>query len=339
MPLTAFTDKLRDGGNLSAVEAEAAFGAIFTGGVADEALCAFLAALHNKGETAEEILGAVRSMRAKAVTISAPAGAIDIVGTGGDGRGTLNISTATAFVVAACGVPVAKHGNRAATSKSGSSDVLAALGVNLDAPFPVLEECLAEIGLCFLFAPRHHPAMRHVVAARKAVGTRTIFNLLGPLTNPANVKRHLIGVYEAAWLRPMAGTLSALGSEAAWVAHGQDGTDEISISTASDIVALKNGGIEAFSIAPAEAGLALSPAEAIKGGEAAANAEALRAVLAGAKNAYCDAVIFNAAAALVMAGKASSLRGGAAMATQAIDNGAAQDILDRLVHMTNKVPA
>ena len=245
--------------DLTRDEFRAAFDEIFAGNVPAESVAAFLLALHEKGETVDELLGAVGSMRAHAVTITAPPGTIDIVGTGGDAHGTLNISTAVALTVAACGVPVAKHGNRASSSKSGSSDVLAALGINLDADFKALEECLAAARCCFLHAPRHHPAMHHVAEVRRTLGVRTIFNLLGPLTNPANVKHHLIGVYDLEWLGPMAEALKTLGSEAAWLAHGHDGMDEITTTSPTDIVELRQGMISHFTLEPEHVGLPRAP--------------------------------------------------------------------------------
>ena len=339
MSLAPTLHKLREKENLSVAETRAVFDQIFAGEVPEASIGAFLLALHRKGETVDEILGAVTSMRSKAVTISAPPHALDIVGTGGDARGTLNISTAAALVVAACGVPVAKHGNRAATSKSGSSDVLAALGINLEPPFEILEQCLSEANLCFLFAPRHHPAMRHVAAIRKKLGVRTIFNLLGPLTNPANVKRHVIGVYSADWLVPMAEVLHALDSESAWLTHGQDGMDEITTVTPSDIVTLQGDTIAKFTLSPQEAGITPPAPEEIQGGDARANAAAMTRLLAGEKSAYRDIVILNAAAALVLSGKASDIRQGVTRAAESLDTGAARDILRKLIDVTNRASA
>jgi anthranilate phosphoribosyltransferase len=339
MSLVLLLPKLRDRQNLSVPEAREVFDLIFSGTVPEEHIAAFLLALHRKGETVEEILGAVQSMRSKAITVSAPDDAIDIVGTGGDAKGTFNISTATALVVAACGVPVAKHGNRAATSKSGSSDVLAALGINLEPPMEALEKCLREANLCFLFAPRHHPAMRHVAAIRKKIGVRTIFNLLGPLTNPANVKRHLIGVFGAEWLKPMAEVLHSLDSTSAWLTHGQDGMDEITTVTRTDVVSLVGNQLKQFTITPEEAGLTLSSPTELQGGDAASNAESIKKLLAAEKSAYRDIVELNAAAALVVAGKAADLRQGTTIAAEALENGAAQDVLRKLIAITNQVPA
>jgi len=336
MSLAPVLHKLRNKENLSVAETREVFDSIFAGAVPEDHIAAFLLALHRKGETADEILGAVLSMRDKALEISAPEDAIDIVGTGGDSKGTFNISTAAALVVAACGVSVAKHGNKAATSKSGSSDVLSALGINLEPPIEILEQCLEEAHLCFLFAPRHHPAMRFVAPIRKKLGVRTIFNLLGPLTNPANVKRHLIGVFSAEWLVPMATVLHSLGSESAWLTHGQDGMDEITTVTKSNVVSLTGDEIRQFVLSPEEAGLTPCLPHELEGGNVYMNAEAIKKLLAGEKSAYRDIVTLNAAAALVVAGNAADVREGAEIASEHIDNGAAQDVLQKLITLTNK---
>ena len=335
MAFGEFLNKAAGGNDLSAEEAQAAFDHIFTGEIASADIATFLKALSDKGESPDELLGAVRSMRSRMLPINAPRGAMDIVGTGGDHRGTLNISTAVALTVAACGVPIAKHGNRAVTSKSGASDVLAALGINLDAEFPVLERCLSEANICFLFAPRHHPAMRYVAQARKELGRRTIFNLLGPLTNPANVKRHLIGAYALDWLGPMAEVLKQLGSEAAWIVHGHDGMDEITTTAESDVVELRMDGLKHFTLAPEQIGLPRAKAEDLQGGDAAYNAAALKKLLGGERGAYRDIVVFNAAAALIVGGKASDLKHGAKLAGDALENGAVRDTLEKLVRLTN----
>lgn len=320
-------------------ESQSAFDCIFEGEVPAEQIGTFLLGLRKKGETVDELLGAVTSMRSKAITIVAPPDAMDIVGTGGDAHGTLNISTAVAFVVAACGVPVAKHGNKAASSLSGSSDVLAALGINLETSMATLERCLAETKICFLFAPRHHPAMRHVAEVRKKLGVRTIFNLLGPLTNPANVKRHLIGVYDLEWLGPMAEVLKSLGSEAAWLTHGHDGMDEITTTTPTDVVELRSGMIQHFTLGPEQVGLMSVLIEELKGGDPTHNAARLKKLLQGQKGPYRDIVLFNASAALVVAGKAPDLRQGIKLAETAIDNGTAQHTLNDLIRLTNEMAA
>jgi anthranilate phosphoribosyltransferase len=308
---------------LTRAEAEAAFTALFEGAATPSQMGGFLMALRVRGETVEEIAAAARVMRAKCNAVRAPLGAMDIVGTGGDGKGTLNISTATAFVVAGAGVVVAKHGNRNLSSKSGAADALAALGVNVMVGPEVAEKALKVAGIAFMMAPMHHPAIRHVMPTRSELGTRTIFNLLGPLTNPAGVKRQLTGAFSRAWIRPMAEVLGALGSERAWLVHGSDGTDELSIAGLSWVAALEGGAVREFELHPEDAGLPVHPFEAIIGGEPAENAAAFRALLAGEKGAYRDAVLLNAAAALLVAEKAADLREGVAMAAESIDSGAA----------------
>jgi anthranilate phosphoribosyltransferase len=325
--------RLAAGEHLAESEAEAAFGIIMAGEATPAQIAALIMAMRVRGETVAELTGAVRAMRARMTAIEAPPGTIDIVGTGGDGSGSLNISTATGLVVAGCGVPVAKHGNRALSSKSGAADALAALGVNLDVPLDRLEAVLAAAGMVFLMAPRHHSSMRHAAGPRVELGTRTIFNLLGPLANPARVKRQLTGAYSTAWLRPMAETLSRLGTERAWVVHGQ-GLDEIALAGETHVAALEDGVIREFTIAPEDAGLERAPPEAIRGGEPAANAEALVALLSGEPGAYRDIVLLNAAATLVVAGRATDLRAGAALAARSIDTGAASAVLGRLKDAT-----
>jgi anthranilate phosphoribosyltransferase len=267
--------------------------------------------------------------------VNAPAEAMDIVGTGGDGSGSYNVSTLASIVVAACGVPVAKHGNRAASSKSGASDVLGALGVKIGLAPEGVEKCLARANVGFMMAPTHHAAMRHVGAARVELGTRTIFNLLGPLSNPAGVKRQLLGVFSAAWLEPLARVLRNLGSERVWLVHGGDGLDEVTTTAATEVVELNNGEIRTFTIQPEDAGLPRASPADLKGGDPAHNAEALRAVLAGAKNPYRDIAVLNAAAALVVAGRTSDLREGAGWAAKALDDGAAAATLTMLVQTSN----
>ena len=319
---------------LSAAEAEAAFALLFEGEATQAQMGGFLMALRTRGETVTEYAAAARVMRAKCVKVRAPEGAIDIVGTGGDGKGTLNISTAAAFVVAGAGVPVAKHGNRNLSSRSGAADALGELGINVMVGPAVVERALAEAGIGFMMAPMHHPAMRHVGPIRAELGTRTIFNILGPLTNPAYVKRQLTGVFSTALIRPMAETLAALGAEAAWIVHGGDGTDELSIAGPSQVAAVEGGAVREFETHPEEAGLTIHPFEALLGGTPAENAAALRALLAGAPGAYRDAVLFNAAAALMIAGRARGLNEGAELARESIDSGAAADRLARLVAVT-----
>ncbi len=329
--------RLAAGERMAESEAEAAFGLIMAGEATPAQIAGLLMAMRVRGETVAEITGAVRAMRARMAAVEAPEGAMDIVGTGGDGSGSLNISTATAIVVAGCGVPVAKHGNRALSSRSGAADALAALGVNLEVPMERLSEVLAEAGMVFLWAPRHHASMRHAAGPRVELGTRTLFNLLGPLSNPARVRRQLTGAFSADWLRPMAETLGRLGTERAWVVHGQ-GLDEIALSGETQVVELDAGRIRAFTIAPEDAGLRRAPPEAVKGGEPAENAAALAALLDGAAGAYRDIVLLNAAAALVVAGRADDLPRGAALAARAIDSGAAAAVLERLRHATAARP-
>ena len=333
--LKPYLSMIADGKTLSVDEAASAFNVIMSGEASESQIGAFLMGLRMRGETVDEITGAVQTMRAKATMISAPANAIDIVGTGGDGAGTYNISTGTAFVVAGCGIPVAKHGNRAVSSKSGASDVLAVLGVNLDAEFPLIEKAIAEAGIGFLMAPRHHSAMRFVGPVRAAMGVRTIFNILGPMSNPAGVKRQFTGVYAKELAEPMARTLMNMGCEATWVVHGSDGLDELTTTGSSHVVALKDGEISHFDVSPADAGLPLASADDLKGGDAEVNGAAIRTLLAGEKGPYRDIVIFNAAASLIVAGKADDLKQGAALATASIDDGNAQAALDQLVKITN----
>ncbi|MSP02095.1 MAG: anthranilate phosphoribosyltransferase [Acetobacteraceae bacterium] len=325
--------RLAGGEALSADEAEAAFTVIMSGDATPAQIGALLMAMRVRGETVPEITGAVRAMRARMTAIEAPDGAIDVCGTGGDGAGTLNVSSAVTFVVAACGVPVAKHGNRALSSRTGGADVLTALGVNIDAPIERLETILREAGAVFLFAPRHHPSMRHAAGPRVELGTRTIFNILGPLSNPARVRRQLSGVFSPDWTRPMAETLAALGHEAAWLVHGM-GLDELTVAGENQVTALKDGSIDTFSVAPEDAGLARAPVAAIKGGDAAFNAEALLGLLRGAPGAYRDTVLFNTAAALIVAGRAADLRDGVAQGAGAIDSGGALNALETMRRVT-----
>ena len=332
--LKPFIGKAASGQSLSADEAEAAFEIIMSGDASPAQIASFLTALAVRGETVEEITGAAKIMRAKALAVNAPAGAVDTCGTGGDASGTFNISTAVAIVVAACGVPVAKHGNRKASSKSGTADVLEALGVNLDAPPDVVEKALQDANIGFLFAQKHHSAMKHVAPVRADLGIRTIFNLLGPLSNPAGAKRQLLGVFSAGWLEPMAETLKALGSERAWIVHGSDGLDELTVTGPSQVAELNDSSVSCFEVTPEEAGLGRHEPEALKGGEPAENAEALSALLDGAPGAYRDIVLLNAAAALIVAGKVSDLKEGATLAASAVDEGKAKDTLARFAAIT-----
>lgn len=328
-------NKVADGTALSADEAEAAFGIIMSGDATPAQIAGFLMALRVRGETVDEITGAVRTMRAKMTRISAPAGAMDVVGTGGDSSGTYNISTGAAFVVAGAGVPVAKHGNRALSSKSGAADVLSSLGVNLEADFPVIEKAIAEAGIGFLMAPRHHSAMRFVGPVRVEMGVRTIFNILGPMSNPADVKRQFTGVFSRDWVLPMAETLKNLGCEAAWVVHGSDGLDELTTTGLTHVAALENGTIREFEVSPTDVGIAIADPADLKGGDPKTNAAAIRTLLSGETGAYRDIVLMNAGASLVVAGKAADLASGVEMAAVSIDSGDALAALDKLVAITN----
>jgi anthranilate phosphoribosyltransferase len=327
--------KVATGAALNRQEAAAAFDSMLSGEVTPSQMGGFLMALRVRGESVEEITGAVSAMREKMLRVNAPADAIDIVGTGGDGSGSLNVSTLASIITAACGVPVAKHGNRAASSRSGAADTLTALGVKIGLAPDAVERCIQEAGIGFMMAPTHHAAMRHVGPARVELGTRTIFNLLGPLSNPAGVTRQLIGVFSAAWLVPMAEVLRNLGSERVWITHGLDGLDEITTTGPTKVVELKNGAVHAFEVTPEEAGLPRAEPAALKGGEPLQNAEALIMVLDGAPGAYRDIALINAAAALVVAGKTASLREGVALGDAAIRSGAARRALDRLIAVSN----
>ncbi len=320
---------------LEAADAEAAFDAMMSGEVSQAQMAAFLTGLRVRGETVEEITGAARIMRAKAHTVSAPEGAVDTCGTGGDASGTFNISTAAALVVAGAGVPVAKHGNRAQSSRSGSADLLNELGVGLDADLMLVEDALREAGFGFLMAPRHHSAMKHVAPVRKELGFRTLFNLLGPLANPAGTQRQVIGVFDRRWVEPMAHVLGNLGCERAWVVHGSDGLDELTTTGTSYVAELKpDGTVESFTVTPSDAGLATASLADLAGGEARDNAATAKALLDGATGPIRDIVVLNAAAALVVAGAAENLADGARKAEAALDDGRARAVLERLVHIT-----
>ena len=319
------------GRSLDEHEAEQAFDILMSGDATPTQIGAFLMALRVRGETVAEITGAVRTMRAKMLKIDAPAGAIDTCGTGGDNSGTLNISTGAAIVTAAAGVPVAKHGNRAASSKTGTADVLGALGVNIDADMALIREALWSANICFLMATRHHNAMRHVGPSRVELGTRTIFNLLGPLSNPAGVKRQMVGVFSRQWVEPLATVLKNLGSERAYVVHGSDGLDEITICGPTTVASLEAGEVRLFEIAPEDVGLKRAKTESLLGGDADHNARALLAVLKGERGPFRDVAVLNAAAALVVAGKAGDLGQGVGLAQKSIDSGEAEGSLERLI--------
>jgi anthranilate phosphoribosyltransferase len=328
--LKSLIAKVADGRPLDQAEARQAFGIIMSGEATPSQIGGFLMALRVRGETVDEIAGAVSVMRDKMLPVVAPADAIDIVGTGGDASGTYNVSTCASFIVAGCGVPVAKHGNRALSSKSGTADALMALGVSLDLDPAGISACVAQAGLGFMFAPSHHAAMRFVGPSRVELGTRTIFNLLGPLSNPAGVSKQLVGVFSPRWVRPVAEVLRDLGSKSVWVVHGS-GLDEMTTTGETMIVALNDGALEEFTITPEDVGLARSGIEALRGGDGVHNAAALRAVLDGEKNAYRDISVLNAAGALVIAGKAGDLQEGARLAALSLDTGAARDRLERLI--------
>ncbi len=321
--------RLASGETLTVEQSEAAFGLIMAGEATPAQIAGLLMAMRVRGETVAELTGAVRAMRARMITVAAPSDAMDVCGTGGDGAATLNVSTAVTFVLAAAGIPVAKHGNRALSSQTGGADVLSMLGVDVDAPPDRLAGILREAGSVFLFAPKHHAALRHAAGPRVELGTRTIFNLLGPLANPAGVRRQLVGAFAPQWLRPMAETLLALGTERAWLVHGQ-GLDELTVAGPNQVVALEGSAIRAFTVGPEEAGLPCSPVEAIRGGDAAFNAAALNRLLGGETGPYRDTVLFNAAAGLIVAGLAEDLGAGVARAARLIDDGAAAAALERL---------
>ncbi|MHA1572293.1 MAG: anthranilate phosphoribosyltransferase [Alphaproteobacteria bacterium] len=323
---------------LSEADAQAAFDVMMSGDATPAQIGGFLMALRVRGESVAEITGAARAMRAKAVAIKAPDGAIDTVGTGGDAAGTFNVSTACAIVVAGCGVPVAKHGNRAFTSKSGAADVLAALGVNLDADFSLVERALNEAKICFMMAPRHHGAMRHVAGPRVELGVRTIFNILGPISNPAGVRRQLVGVFARHWLEPIAAVLGKLGSKRAWIVHGHDGLDEVTLTGPTYVAELKDGKVRGFEVSPEDAGLPICRPDDLRGGDPEENAAVMQALLAGEAGPIRDFVRLNAGAALIVAGRAASLKEGAELAAQSIDSGKARAALDRLVAISNEPP-
>ena len=327
--------KLTEGDMPSPDEIRDCFSAIMDGEISQIQMAAFLTALKMRGERVEDIAAAASVMREKATVIEAPEGAMDIVGTGGDGIGTYNISTATAFVVAGCDVPVAKHGNKAVSSKSGAADVLSCLGINLDCEMATVRRALDEAGICFLMAPRHHSAMRHVAPVRADLGLRTIFNMLGPLANPALVRRIMVGVFDPDLCVPFARALADLGTTHAWVVHGDSGLDEVSTTGPTHVAALANGEIEEFTVSPDDLGLATASIDELRGGTPEENAASLRAVLDGGSGPYRDIVIMNAASALVAGGYAPSLRDAADRAVESIGSGKAMACLDRLVAITN----
>jgi anthranilate phosphoribosyltransferase len=327
--------KVATGTTLTRHEAASAFDSMMSGEATPSQMGALLMALRVRGETVDEIAGAVSALRAKMLHVKAPTDAIDIVGTGGDGSGSVNISTCAAFIVAASGVPVAKHGNRALSSKSGAADVLAALGVKVDLAPEQIGRCIKEAGIGFMFAPAHHPALKNVQPTRTELATRTIFNLLGPLANPAGVKKQMIGVFSRQWVLPLAEVLKNLGAESIWVVHGSDGLDEITITGPTAVAALEGGKVRCFEITPEDAGLPRAHGDCLKGGDANANAESMRGVLAGKPSAYRDVALLNAAAALVVASKAKDLKDGVTQGKQALDSGGAAARLQKLIQISN----
>jgi anthranilate phosphoribosyltransferase len=335
LELRQLIQKVSGGATLTQQEIRSALEQMTAGAATAAQMGAFLMALRVRGETVDEITGAAQMLRARMHRVAVPDEAIDIVGTGGDSHGTYNVSTCAAIVAAGAGARIAKHGNRRVSSRSGASDVLAELGVKLDAPFPVISRCVAEAGLGFLWAPQHHPAMRHWAAIRGELGIRTIFNLLGPIANPAGVASQVVGVFSRDWVEPIARVLQNLGAEHVWVVHGHDGLDELTTTGATDVAELKDGRIIVFEVTPADAGLPPARLADLRGGDEKENAAAIRAVLAGKRTPLRDIAVLNAAAALIVAARATNLVEGAALAARAIESGAAAAVLERLVAISN----
>lgn len=333
--LRLLIQKVSGGAPLSQDEIRAALEQMTAGAATPAQMGAFLMALRVRGETVEEITGAAQMLRDRMNRVEVAPGAIDIVGTGGDAHGTYNVSTCAALIAAGAGVRVAKHGNRRVSSMSGASDVLATLGVKLDVPFCVISRCVAEAGVGFMWAPMHHPAMKHWAPVRAELGIRTIFNLLGPISNPAGVRRQVVGVFSRNWVEPIAHVLNKLGAEHVWVVHGHDGLDELTTTGATDVAEVKNGALKVFEVTPADAGLMPARLSDLKGGDEHANAAAIRDVLAGKRTPLRDIAVLNAAAALIVAGTAANLMDGAALGAHAIESGAAQRALDKLVAISN----
>lgn len=327
--------KAASGATLTREEAARGFNTMMSGEATPSQMGGLLMALRVRGETVDEITGAVTAMRQKMLRVRAPADAIDVVGTGGDASGSFNISTCAALIVAGAGVSVAKHGNRALSSRSGAADVLAALGVNIELAPEGVTRCINEAGIGFMFAPAHHPAMKNVGSTRVELGTRTIFNLLGPLSNPAGVKQQMVGVFSRHWIEPLAHVLKNLGSQSAWVVHGSDGLDEITTAGTTHVAALENGSVRSFEITPEEAGVGRVKPEALRGGEAKENAQALLAVLKGQENAFRDIAVLNAAAALMVARRAKNLKDAALLAQNSLNSGEAMRRLQRLITVSN----
>jgi anthranilate phosphoribosyltransferase len=334
--MKALLAQVASGQPLTREGARQAFETMMSGDATPAQVGGFLMGLRVRGETVDELTGGAQALRERMLKVRAPDDAIDTCGTGGDASGTFNVSTAAALVVAACGVPVAKHGNRALSSRAGSADVLTALGVNIDADVALVERSIRGAGIGFMMAPRHHGAMRHVAGARVELGTRTIFNLLGPLANPAGARRQLMGVFAPEWVEPLAQVLAQLGAERAWVVHGADGLDELSTTGPSRVAELRDGAIRTFEVTPEQAGLPRARPDDLKGGDATTNADALRALLDGLRGPYRDIVLLNGAAALVVAGRADDLADGVTRAAEAIDSGAAKAALDGLVAITSE---
>jgi anthranilate phosphoribosyltransferase len=332
----ALIAKAATGASLTREEAARGFDRMMSGEATPSQMGGLLMALRVRGETVEEITGAVTVMREKMLRVAAPADAIDVVGTGGDASGSYNISTCAAFIVAGAGVPVAKHGNRALSSRSGAADVLGALGVKIELAPEAVGRCIREAGIGFMFAPAHHPAMKNVGPTRVELGTRTIFNLLGPLSNPAGVKRQMVGVFSRQWVEPLANVLKNLGSESAWVVHGSDGLDEVTSAGPTYVAALENGMVKSFEITPEDVGVARAMPDMLRGGDADQNARALHDVLKGKAGAFRDVALMNAAAGLVVAGLAKDLKQGFALAAKSIDSGEAEGRLDRLIAVSNE---
>jgi anthranilate phosphoribosyltransferase len=331
----ALIAKVATGASLTRNEAAQVFDRMMSGEATPSQMGALLMGLRVRGETVDEITGAVSAMRARMLKVDAPVNAIDVVGTGGDASGSFNISTCAAFIVAGAGIPVAKHGNRALSSRSGAADVLSALGVKIDLTPEQVGTCIREAGIGFMFAPAHHPAMKNVGPTRVELGTRTIFNLLGPLSNPASVRRQLVGVFSRQWIEPLAQVLKNLGSESVWVVHGSDGLDEITTSGPTYVAALENGQVRSFEIAPDQLGFKTVTADVLRGGDADMNASALKSVLQGKDGAYREVALMNAAAALVVAGASANLKEGGALAQKSIESGEAEGRLDRLIAVSN----
>jgi anthranilate phosphoribosyltransferase len=334
--LKSIIAKVATGASLSRDEAASAFDAVMSGEATPSQMGGLLMALRVRGETVDEITGAVLAMRGKMLRVTAPADAVDIVGTGGDGSGSVNVSTCASFIVAGAGMTVAKHGNRALSSRSGAADVLSSLGVKIDLSPEEVGRCIREAGIGFMFAPAHHPAMKNVGPTRVELATRTIFNLLGPLSNPAGVKRQMVGVFSRQWVQPLAQVLKNLGAESAWVVHGSDGLDEITLTGPTFVASLENGNIRTFEVTPDEAGLSRAAPEALKGGDATANAVALQGVLDGNPGPFRDVALLNAAAALIVSGHARTLKEGVAIGTEALDSGAAAARLKQLIAVSNR---